>query len=711
MTTASYSRDGDLGVIMIDNPPVNAIGAALVADLGAAVAAFEGDGDAVALVIECAGRTFVAGGDIAAFEAPDFSSWPFNSVLLRIAASDRPVVAALFGTVLGGGLELAMACHARVADPKTLFGMPEVTLGLIPGSFGTQLLPRLAGIRLAAQMISTGKPVDAKTALAAGIVDELAETVGTAARAEARQRDGTPPRRTRDLKVPDAEAATEVLDGLRAAADAAPWLATPRAIHDSLTAAVNLDFDAGAEVEAQSFAKLVASPQSRAQRHLFFAEREARKIPGLGPDTAMRPVSSVGVIGAGTMGSGIATAFLNAGFAVTLVDAGQAGLDRGRGMIEANQASAVKRGRQTEDQAQANLDRLTPSLELAAVADCDMVIEAVFEDMTLKLDVARQLGALCKPGAIIATNTSTLDVDKIAAATGRAGDVIGTHFFSPAHIMRLLEVVRGAATAPDTLQTVMGLARRIGKTAVVSGVCYGFIGNRMAEVYMRESEALQLEGALPVQIDGVVQSPDYLGMAMGPSRMLDMAGVDVGARTVVEWIKSGEGPADPAYRAMCRALYERGDHGQKTGEGYYRYENRAAVPSDKTAALAVELAQAHGVARRAEIPDQEILERLLYPMVNEAAQILDEGIAYRPGDIDVVWTAGYGFPAWRGGPLCMADEIGLAEIVARMDHYAGRNGNEHGYWTVSPLLRRLSETGQRLTDWHRDTPELEETKA
>lgn len=710
MTTASYSRDGDLGVITIDNPPVNAIGAALVADLEAAVTAFEGDRDAVALVIECAGRTFVAGGDIAAFEAPDFSARPFNAVLLRIAASDRPVIAALFGTVLGGGLELAMACHGRVADPSTRFGLPEVTLGLIPGSFGTQHLPRLAGIRLAAQMISTGKPVDADTALAAGIVDALAEDIAAAARAEARQRAGTPPRRTRDLKVPDAEAATEVLAGLKAAADAAPWLATPGAIHDSLTAALSLDFDAGVEVEAQCFAQLVASPQSRALRHLFFAERAARKIPGLGPDTATRQVTSVGVIGAGTMGSGIATAFLDAGFAVTLVDADQGGLDRGRGMIAANMASAVKRGRQTEDQAQANLDRLTPSLDIAAVSDCDMVIEAVFEDMTLKLDVARQLGALCKPGAIIATNTSTLDVDRIAAATGRAGDVIGTHFFSPAHIMRLLEVVRGAATAPDTLQTVMDLSRRIGKTAVVSGVCYGFIGNRMAEVYMRESEAMQLEGALPAQIDGVVQSPDYLGMAMGPSRMLDMAGVDVGARTVVEWIKSGEGPSDPAYRTLCRALYERGDHGQKTGEGYYRYENRAAVPSDKTTALASELAGTHGVARRAEVPDQEILERLLYPMVNEAAQILDEGIAYRPGDIDVVWTAGYGFPAWRGGPLCMADEIGLPEVVARVDHYAERNGNQHGYWTVSPLLRRLADTGQRLTDWQRDIREPEETK-
>lgn len=702
MTTATYSRDGDLGVVTIDNPPVNAIGPALVRDLDAALTEFDRDDAVSALVIECAGRTFVAGGDIAAFENPDFSAQPFNTVLMRIVDNARPVVAATFGTVLGGGLEIAMACHARIADSQTRFGLPEVTLGLIPGSLGTQHLPRLAGIRLAARMISTGKPIDAKAALDAGILDAIADDPRTGAREMARKLAGTAPRRTKDLAIPDADAADAVLEDLKAAADAAPWLATPRAVHEALSAAVHKPFADGVAVEARCFAGLVKSPQSRAQRHVFFAEREAQKIPGLPADTATRDIGSIGVIGAGTMGSGIATTFLSAGFPVTLIDTTEAGLTRGHEIVAANYKSAVKRGLLTEEQAAANEARLTGSLALEDVADCDMIIEAVFEDMDLKLDVARRLGAICKPGAIIATNTSTLDVDKIAAATGRAGDVVGTHFFSPAHIMRLLEVVRGADTAPDTLQTVMKLSRKIRKTAVVSGVCYGFIGNRMSEVNMRESEALQLEGVPPSRIDGVVQSPDFLGMAMGPSRMLDMAGVDVGARTVVEWIKDGTGPKDPAYRAMCRALYDRGDHGQKTGQGYYRYEDRKPLPSEKTDALAAELAAKHGVARRDDVSDQEILERLLYSMVNEAAHILEEGIAYRPGDIDVVWTAGYGFPAWRGGPVFMADEIGLSEIVGRLDFYAQRDGNEHGYWTVSPLLRALAEKGQRLSDWRRD---------
>ena len=327
------------------------------------------------------------------------------------------------------------------------------------------------------------------------------------------------------------------------------------------------------------------------------------------------------------------------------------------------------------------------------------MIEAVFEDLALKLDVAGSLGSLCKPDAIIATNTSTLDVNKIARATGRAKDVLGTHFFSPAHIMRLLEIVRGDETAPDVLQTLMQLSSRIRKTAVVSGVCYGFIGNRMAEVYERENEAMQLEGATPSRIDSVAENPEWVGLAMGPSRMLDMAGVDVGARTVIEWIKSGEGPQEPSYRAMCRSLFEAGLHGQKTGEGYYRYEGRTPLPSERQAELARELAARHGISRRETITDREIFERLLYPMINEAALILSEGIAYRPGDIDVVWTAGYGFPAWRGGPLFMADEIGLPEIVSRLDHYAGALGNDAGHWTVAPLLRELASKGRRITDW------------
>jgi 3-hydroxyacyl-CoA dehydrogenase len=413
----------------------------------------------------------------------------------------------------------------------------------------------------------------------------------------------------------------------------------------------------------------------------------------------LRPVGSVGIVGVGTMGAGIALTFLRAGFPVTLVETGADALERGLQNIRRTLDGSVQRGRITAAEAEAQLARTTGETDMAALADLDLVVEAVFEDMALKLDVAKQLGRVMKAGAIIATNTSSLDVDRIAEATGRPQDVLGTHFFSPAHIMKLLEVVRGRRTDPAVLATVMRLARRIGKVPVVSGVCYGFIGNRMAEVYIRECEAMILEGATPAQIDAVAEDPAWVGMAMGPARMLDLAGVDVGARTVLEWVASGAGPKDPAYRALGQALFAAGSHGQKTGSGYYSYEGRNPVPSEQTAEIAGRLAQTHGVRRRDHIPPEEIFERLFYPMVNEAALILTEGIAYRPGDIDVVWTQGYGFPAWRGGPVFMADEIGLGQIVARLDHLAEARGNPHGYWSVAPLLRDLVARGARLSDW------------
>ncbi|WP_323035632.1 3-hydroxyacyl-CoA dehydrogenase NAD-binding domain-containing protein [Pararhodobacter sp.] len=697
----TLTRDGDLAILLIDNPPVNALSPVTIAALQDGFAAFEADRDAVALVIACAGRTFIAGGDITAFDDPGFSAAPLNALLDRIEASDRPVVVALHGTVLGGGLEVAMAAHHRIAHPATRLGMPEITLGLIPGSLGTQRLPRLAGLAKALEMIATGAPITADAAKAAGILDALADDPGQAARIAAKQLATSPakPRRTSALTVAEAadpQRMTAVLDDAAARAAAKPWLPALAAIEPCLRAACG-PFAEGAAVEAEAFARLVASPSSRALRHIFLAERAAARIPGLPADTITRPVKRVGILGVGTMGGGIAMSFANAGYEVILVDTTQAALDRGVGLIEANYAASVKRGRLSEMDAAARRARMAASIDLKDLADVDLVIEAVFEDLEIKLDVARQLGAICKPGAIIATNTSTLDVDQIAAATGRASDVLGTHFFSPAQVMRLLEIVRGRETAPEVLATLMGLAKKIGKTAVVSGVCYGFIGNRMAEVYMRESEQMQMEGATPQDIDAVAEDPTLWGMAMGPNRMLDMAGVDVGARTVIEWMKSGSGPHDPAYRALCRAMYDQGAHGQKTGHGYYRYEGRLAHPNPETQALAAELATTHSITRRTLSRD-EIFERLLFPMVNEAAQILDEGIAYRPGDIDVVWTAGYGFPAWRGGPLFMADQIGLARIVARMDHYAATLGNERGDWTVAPLLRKLAQSGVRISD-------------
>ena len=686
--TVTLGRTGTVATLRIDNPPVNALSAQVIADLAAGFEAFETDRSLSGLVIACAGRTFVAGGDITAFDDPDFTPRPFNELLARIEAADRPVVAALFGTVLGGGLELALACHMRLADPATRLGLPEITLGLLPGSLGTQRLPRLAGYATAYRLISTGAMIPAEEALARGIIDGVSADVDSAAQAAIAT---AAPRRVSDLTPPDA--ADPVLDEARKAAAARPWLP---ALSDLVTCleAVAKPFAEGSAIEEAAFLRLLASAPSRAQRHIFLSERAAARLPGA--EVTPRPVARIGVLGAGTMGGGIAMAFANAGFPVTLVDSGQAGLDRGLGLIDAAYGATVKRGKLTEAAAAERRARITGTLDMAALSQVDMVIEAVFEDMGLKLSIARQLGQICKPGAIIATNTSTLDVDAIAAASGRPADVLGTHFFSPAQIMRLLEIVRGRETAPDTLATVMGLAKRIGKTAVVSGVCYGFIGNRMAEVYMRESEVMQLEGATPAQIDGVVESPDWIGMAMGPCRMLDMAGVDVGARTVIEWIKAGQGPQDPAYRVLCRTMFDTGAHGQKTGQGYYRYEGRQALPNPDTAALAARLAAEHGIAPRRH-SDREIFERLLFPMVNEAAAILAEGIAARPGDIDVVWTAGYGFPAWRGGPLCMADEIGLDRIVAQLDAYAATLGNQHGYWTVHPHLRDMAARGHRFT--------------
>ena len=700
ISTVTLNREGDIAIMRIDNPPVNALSPATVRDMDATFRAFESDAATRALLIECAGRTFIAGGDISVFDDPSFSPAPLNALLDRIEASERPVIAILHGTVLGGGLEVAMAAHHRIAAPGTRIGMPEITLGLVPGSLGTQRLPRLAGLATAFELISTGRPIEVERALEAGIVDAIAENPQAAARDAAHRLAAQPARlrRASRIEVPDAAELPAVLADAARLAASKPHQPAYAEIGPCLAAACG-DHAAGAAVEAAAFARLIPSAPARALRHVFLADRRAQRIPGLPEATESRPVAQVGILGVGTMGGAIAMAFANAGFAVTLVETSQDALDRGLGIVARNYAASVKRGRLSEAEAAERQARMTGHADMAALADADLVVEAVFEDMELKLDVAAKLGAVCKPGAIIATNTSTLDVDRIAAATGRAADVLGTHFFSPAHVMRLLEVVRGRDTAPDVLATVMRIARRIGKTAVVSGVCYGFIGNRMAEVYMRESEAMQLEGASPADIDGVAEDPALWGMAMGPSRMLDMAGVDVGARTVIEWIKSGEGPQDPSYRILCRTMFEEGLHGQKTGAGYYRYEGREALPNPALGDLAGRLAAGHGVSRRAPLPREEMLERLLFPMINEAATILSEGIALRPSDIDVVWTAGYGFPAWRGGPLFMADEIGLGRIVARMDHYAAILGNARGYWNVAPLLRQLASTGARISDW------------
>ena len=703
-TPITFKREGRIGLILIDNPPVNAISGPFIAGLAQALDSFEMANDLDALVLYCAGRTWVAGADIATFEDPaGFSAQPFNTQLARLEGQRRPVIASLHGTVLGGGLELAMACHHRVAQPSTRFGLPEVKIGLIPGSLGTQRLPRLVGAELALDMIVSGRMIGAAQAKQAGLIDVLSEangepfTTGLAA-AEALLALGTSPRRTSELAT--APAPTEVLENAEAAAARRPGWPQLAAAVRCVRAAQTLPFAEGEAVEAAEFVELVPSPSSRALRHLFFAEREAAKIPGLPRDTALRPIRKVGIIGAGTMGGGIAMNFANAGIPTVIVEVSHDALQRGLGLVRKNYEASAAKGRLTIDQVAERMGLLEGALEYSALADCDLVIEAVFENLDLKKDVCARLGAVAKPGAIIASNTSTLDVDVLARASGRPADVVGMHFFSPANVMRLLEVVRGADTAPDVLATVLKLATTIGKVPVVSGVCYGFIGNRMAEVYMREMEFLIMEGADPAQVDAAVES---LGMAMGPCRMLDMAGVDVGAKTVIEYGKTGGLPPDPSYRALVQKLFALGRHGQKTGKGYYRYDGRTAVPDTEVTVIAQELAGLHGIARRPAdaISEAEITERLLYPLINEGLKILEEGIAYRPGDIDVVWVAGYGFPDFRGGPMWMADAIGLKVIADRLTHYAVARGDTFGYWRPAHLLAELAANGTPLAQWKR----------
>ena len=693
----TFVQEGNIGLIRIDNRPVNAISAEVVTALAESFSEFEERGSLDALIIYCAGRTFVAGADISWFESSDFSSEPYNRLLARIEGCERPVIAALHGTVLGGGLELAMACHWRVAESSTKLGLPEVKLGLLPGSLGTQRLPRLVGADAALDLMLSGSMIEAGKALQDGLIDEVCEGEARAAAKVSAQRlinSGAPLRQASTFTVPSLS--DEGLTRYFANAGKKPQYPAMAAIVRCVKAAAELPFAEGERVEAHEFASLLNSPASKSLRHLFFAEREAAKIPGISNRLTLHSIGRVGVVGAGTMGGGIAMNFANAGIPTVLLDTTEEALQRGMSLIRKNYEASAAKGKLSAEQVEQRMGKLIGALDYAALADCDLIIEAVFEDLDLKKKVCAQIGSVAKPGAIIATNTSTLNVNLLAQASGRPASFLGMHFFSPANVMRLLEVVRGDDTSPEVLATVMKLAKVIGKTAVVSGVCFGFIGNRMLEVYLREAEFLLMEGAEPNQIDAVVES---LGMAMGPCRMLDMAGVDVGAKVVIERGKAGGLPSDPSYRAVVRKLFELGRYGQKTGVGYYRYEGRTAIHDPELSAIARSVGDEHGIPCRTEISDEEIAERLLYPLINEGLSILDDGIAYRPGDLDVVWVAGYGFPDHRGGPMFMAEQIGLEKIAQRMSHYADVRGNAFGYWSASSLLKRLAETGEPLSKW------------
>lgn len=691
----SVTRHDSVAMVTIDRPPVNALSASVRQALLNAFDEVARDANIAGVVLACAGRTFVAGADISEFGTAAFAEADLNDVCAAIESLAKPVVCALHGTALGGGMELALACHYRVAAAGARLGLPEVTLGLLPGAGGTQRLPRLIGATRALDMILSGKPVSAAAALQMGLVDLVADGDVTAAARRfvlERMAARTPLRPVSSRPVDPASVGPELFSSARAgvANDSRASIAPARII-DCVEAAVQRPFAEGLEYERARFVECMHSPQSTALRHAFLAEREAGKIPGLTKSASLRPITKVGIVGAGTMGGGIAMNFANAGIAVVLAEATADALARGLAMIRGNYEATARKGRITAEQVEQRMALCHGTLDYADLAQCDLVIEAVFESMEVKQAVMARLGEVCKPGAIIATNTSTLDVDVLAAATGRAPDVVGMHFFSPANVMRLLEIVRGRQTAPDVLATVLALARTIQKVAVVAGVCYGFIGNRMLEPYLREAEFLLLEGATPTQVDRALEA---FGMAMGPCRMIDMAGVDVAAKVVVERAKEGKLPADPSYRVACRTLAELGRLGQKSGAGYYKYEGRTLVADAEVDGIMQALAAKFGIVRRDAISDEEIVERCLYPLINEGARILEEGIAYRAGDIDIVWINGYGFPAVKGGPMHMANVVGLRRIQARLDHYAQLRGNAHGYWTAAGLLRDRAAAGR-----------------
>lgn len=671
--SVNTERHGDILVAMADNPPVNALSASVRLGLKAAIEEAAADDSVRAIVIACAGKTFFAGADITEFTKPPVE--PLLPQLVdMIEASDKPVVAAIHGTALGGGCEVAIGSHYRMAVPSAKLGTPEVKLGLLPGAGGTQRLPRLAGVATALELVAKGDPIPASKAKEAGIVDRLASEGNLLEEAIAFARevaDIRPLPRTSEKSVspdPEAVAAFEKANARRFRGYEAPAANIACVVKASET-----PFAEGIAFERQQFMKLMFSVQSAAQRHIFFAERKASKIDGIADNIPLRPIKRIGVIGAGTMGGGIAMNFLSAGIPVTIVEMQQDALDRGVGIIRKNYEATAAKGRMKPEQVEAAMGLLTPTLSLDDLADADLVIEAVYEEMSVKQDIFGKLDRICKPGAILASNTSYLDVNVIAAATKRPQDVLGLHFFSPANVMKLLEIVRGDATADDVLATAMALSKKIRKVAVVAGVCHGFIGNRMLEPRQVEAMKLLMEGATPEQVDRVHVE---FGMPMGPFQMADLAGVDIG------WHR------DPSRIENIRdALAAEGRWGQKKGAGFYDYDDKRQASNSPRVAEIIDDFRTKTNTPQREITDEEIIERTLYPIVNEGAKILAEGKAQRASDIDVVWIYGYGWPPYRGGPMFWADTEGAKKIVAGLE--------KHGF-DIAPLLREKAETGGRF---------------
>jgi 3-hydroxyacyl-CoA dehydrogenase len=681
-SVAELTIDGDVATVTINSPPVNALSQPVRDGLKRGVEAAEANGAVKAVVIICAGRTFIAGADISEFGKPHALPH-LPTVLDLIENASKPVVAALHGTALGGGFEVALTAHYRIAAPSAKCGLPEIKLGLIPGAGGTQRLPRLIGVEKALDVILSGTPFGAREAREWGVVDEMAEEgkLHESALAFARRliAGNAPLKKVRDRsdKLEPARGHPEIFEAIRKAnaRKFRGFEAWEKAI-ESVRNAVNLPFDEGMVKEREMFVALLATTQSKAQRHVFFAERQTAKIADIGPDVPTKPIRSVGVIGAGTMGGGIAMNFLSAGIPVRIVETSKEALDRGVSIMRRNYENTAKKGRLTMAEVEERMGRLAPSLDFGALAEADLVIEAVYESMDLKKDVFERLDAVAKPGAILASNTSYLDIDEIAAKTKRPEDVLGMHFFSPANVMRLLEIVRGAKTSKSVLATVAGLAPKIGKVGVVVGVCHGFVGNRMLAERQREAMKLILEGATPSDVDRVLVD---FGMPMGPFAMSDLAGLDIG------W------SAETSKRASIRdILCEEGRRGQKTGSGFYDYdETRNAKPSAHVEQIIREFAASKGVAQR-KIADAEILERCTYPMINEGAKILAEGKAQRASDIDVVWIYGYGWPVYRGGPMFYADTVGLKTVLERLREFEARFGAD---FKPAPLLQTLAAEG------------------
>lgn len=683
----SMETEDGIAVVTIDNPPVNALSEGVRTGLYEAVTQANADDSVKAILIICAGRTYIAGADIREFGQP-----PKGRGLLEVQdafqKSSKPIISSIHGTAFGGGLEMALVCHYRVGVATAKFGLPEVKLGLLPGAGGTQRLPRLVGVEKALDMMTSGDPVGAEFALKFGLIDEIVDDLKAGGIAFAKKvvNEGRPLVKVGDSvgKLEEAKSNPDLFSNFRKKiARKTRGFDAPEAIVQCVEDAVSKSLEDGLKGERERFMKLVSGPQSAAQRYYFFAERQANKVPGIAKDIEKIPVKSVGIIGAGTMGGGIAMNFATVGIPVTITEPDQEPLDRGVGLVRKNYERSVKSGRLTMDDVETRMSNITPTTNIEDLQDCDLVIEAVLENIDLKKMIFTQLDSFMKEGAILASNTSALNIDQIAAVTKQPEMVIGLHFFSPANVMKLLEVVRAEKTSDEVLATCMALAKTIGKVAAVSGVCPGFIGNRMLAQRREQANRMIFEGPMPWDVDRVLFE---FGFPMGPFAMSDLAGLDIG------WER-----ATSKSETLREVLCEMGRRGQKTGAGYYNYDpkTRAKTPEPEVEKIITGFAEKMGKTPR-EFSDEEILQRCVYPMINEAAKILEEGMSFRPSDIDVVWVNGYGWPLYRGGPMFYADSIGLDKVAARLKEFQQQDGDD--FWQPAALIEKLVGEGKGFKD-------------